>query len=86
MTTTQTTIPTTIQVIRKCMTNVVHRQLASKQEVQDMLLDIRSAAVEEQLMKIVERIDTTSAVWPKSELVSSSEVIDYMLDLDLFIS
>jgi hypothetical protein len=86
MTTTQTTVPSTVLVIRKCMTSVVHRQLASKEEVLNMLLDIRSAAVEEQLTKVVERIDTTSVAWPKSELVSSSEVVDYMLDLDLFIS
>jgi hypothetical protein len=70
------------QEIHASLTIFSHRELASNIEVQDMLLDLRNAANKAGLVSVVEKIDKTNKVWPRSQLVACSEVIDFLLDVE----
>lgn len=74
--------PQSIKVIlHKNLISVSGRELISLAEVQDILLDLRNALVEFDQVSAVAFLDVEMKVWPKSSLVASLEVTNFLLDV-----
>lgn len=74
--------PQSIKVIlHKNLISVSGRELISLAEVQDILLDLRNALVEFDQVSAIAFLDTEMKVWPKSSLVASLEVTNFLLDV-----
>ena len=74
--------PQSIKVIlHKILISVSGRELISLAEVQDILLDLRNALVEFDQVSAVAFLDVEMKVWPKSSLVASLEVTNFLLDV-----
>lgn len=57
------------------------RNLATLNEVRDILLDVRNGLNSADQSALVETIDTRMRVWPSSDIVATSEVVDFLLDI-----
>ena len=57
------------------------RNLATLNEVRDILLDVRNGLNSADQGALVETIDTRMRVWPSSDIVATSEVVDFLLDI-----
>ena len=74
--------PQSIKVIlHKNLISVSGRELISLAEVQDILLDLRNALVEFDQVSAIAFLDAEMKVWPKSSLVASLEVTNFLLDV-----
>ena len=57
------------------------RNLATLNEVRDILLDVRNGLNSADQSALVDTIDTRMRVWPSSDIVATSEVVDFLLDI-----
>lgn len=57
------------------------RNLATLSEVRDILLDVRNGLNSADQYELVETVDTRMRVWPSSDIVATSEVVDFLLDI-----
>ncbi len=74
--------PENIKVIlHKNLISVSGRELISLAEVQNILLDLRNTLVEFDQVAAIALLDAEMKVWPKSSLVASLEVTNFLLDV-----
>lgn len=57
------------------------RNLATLNEVRDILLDVRNRLNSADQSALVEIVDTRMRAWPSSDIVATSEVVDFLLDI-----
>jgi hypothetical protein len=57
------------------------RNLATLNEVRDILLDVRNGLNSADQSALVEIVDTRMRTWPSSDIVATSEVVDFLLDI-----